>query len=412
MVREEGEMFVHELWYPLLTFPILAVHTPDDVEVEIIDEAIEAIDFDDPVDLVGITSMTHSAPRAYQVADEYRKRGIKTVMGGFHASALPEEALEHVDTVVIGEGEETWPVVVEDFKKRQLKTRYTSPGLFDMTKYKIPRVELLTKYLSPVDQYKPPYYPSLNVIEVSRGCPNRCSFCAVTNFHGARHRFRRVEDVLNEIRHRKLQNRMRFFPFCDDNLYGSKTYFIELLKGLKKLNINWFSQISINVARSPDLLRMMEDSGCQTVCFGIESINQQSIDSVNKFTNKVEQYDELFERVKKYKINIAFTMILGLDYDDETIFEKTYNWLEKHLDSIILVNPHILTPYPGTPLYRQLIEENRIIDRNWSHYDHRQVVYQPRLMSPETLLNGYRWLMGKVKAVNYSNWQKRYQRQG
>lgn len=403
---KENEMLVPQMRYPLLTFPVLAAHTPADVDVEIIDEAIAAVDFDDPVDLVGLTAMTYSAPRAYEIADQYRKRGIKTVMGGFHVSALPGEAQKHVDTVVIGEGEELWPLVVEDFKKGRLKPRYTSPGLFDMTKYKTPRLDLLSKYLFSSETYRFPYYAFLNVIEVSRGCPFKCDFCSVSNFYGKKHRFRLVEDVLNEIRSRKLQSRKRFISFSDDNLYGSKPHFIELLKGLRKLNIKWSSQISINAAKSPEILSLMAESGCQSVCFGIESISQESLNSVNKSTNKVEEYDELFERVKEYNIYIAMTMVLGFDHDDESIFERTYAWLKNHLDSVILVNPHILTPYPGTAVYRKFLKENRIVDFDWRHYDHWHVVYKPRLMSAETLYKGYRWLLEKLKPVNSQNWQK------
>ena len=407
---KKGEVFFTELWFPLLTFPILAAYTPGDVEVEIIDEAIEDIDFDDPVDLVGLTAMTHTINRAYRIADEYRKRGVKTVIGGFHVTVFPDEALEHVDAVVLGEGENTWPQVMEDLKKGQLKSRYTSPGLFDMAKYRTPKVELLSRYLKPPDQYEPPYYPSLNVIEVSRGCPFKCSYCAVANFYGKKHRLRPVEDVLKEIRLRKLQSRLRFIAFSDDNLYGNPAYFRELLKGLKKLNVNWSSQISLNIARSPDLLPSMVESGCQTVGFGIESINQESLKSVNKHNNKVDEYDELLEQVKKYNIRIFFAMMLGFDHDDESIFEKTSQWVKKHIDSIIYLNFHILTPLPGTAVYHQFKKENRIFDFNWRHYDTRHVVYKPKLMSAETLYRGYKKLLEELVPITNTNWEKWYLR--
>jgi len=403
------EMLVPQMRYPLLTFPVLAAHTPADIDIEIIDESIEAIDFDEPVDLVGLTAMTYSAPRAYEIADRYRKRGVKTVMGGFHVSALPEEAQEHVDTIVIGEGEEVWPSVVEDFKKGQLKPRYTSPGLLDMAKYKTPRLDLLKKYLYTSETYTFPYYAFLNVIEVSRGCPYKCGFCSVSKFYGRKHRFRPIKDVMEDIRRRKLQSRMRFISFSDANLYGNKSHFKELLKGLKKLNIKWSSQISIDVAKSPEILSLMAESGCQSVCFGIESISQESLNSVDKATNKVEEYDKLLERMKNYNIYVALTMIMGFDHDDDSIFERTYSWVKKHLDSVILVHPHILTPYPGTAVYRQFLKENRIVDFDWRHYDHWHVVYKPGLMSAGTLYKGYRWLLDKLKPVNSQNWQKWFQ---
>ena len=180
--KGDQEVFLPYLWFPLITFPILAAYTPADVEVEIIDEVIEAIDFDDPVDLVGLTAMTYSVHRAYEIAAEYRKRGVKVVMGGFHASAVPEEAKEYVDTVVIGEGEETWPRVLEDFKNGSLKPLYTSNRFFDMTTYKTPKLELLSKYCPSYEHYSPPYYPTLNIVEISRGCPFECEYCFLLSY--------------------------------------------------------------------------------------------------------------------------------------------------------------------------------------------------------------------------------------
>ncbi|MCX6579192.1 MAG: radical SAM protein [Candidatus Aminicenantes bacterium] len=399
-------IYPRNLWYPSLAFPILAVHTPVDVEMEIIDETIEDLNFDDPVDLVAITAMTPTVGRAYEIAHRYRERGVKTVMGGFHASALPDEAGRHVDCVAVGEGELVWPQIIEDFKNGQLKPRYTAGSLFDMTRYKPPRVELLSKYWKPADQYEPPYYPSLNVIEVSRGCPFKCSFCAVSNFYGEKHRYRPVEDVLDGIRRRKLESRDRVISFSDDNLYGNKPYFKKLLSGLKKLNITWTSMISINVAHSPEILQMMADSGCQAIGLGIESLDQECLKSVNKSNNKVEDYDRLFKLIDAHHIKIYLAMMVGFDHDDETVFEKIHDWLKNRMEYIVYCNCHILTPFPGTILHRQVSKENRITDFDWDHYDCRHVVYEPRQMSADTLLKGFVWLRSNLEAMSIERWKE------
>ncbi len=269
-------------------------------------------------------------------------------------------------------------------------------------------MELLSKYWKPADQYEPPYYPSLNVIEVSRGCPFKCSFCAVTNFYGKKYRFRPVADVLNEIRYRKLQSRQRHISINDDNVFGSKTYFRELLQGLKKLNITWGAQMSINVAKDPEMLALLVDSGCQSIGFGLETLSLQSLDRVHKVTNKVDEYDEIFQRVRNYKLRIFLGMMVGLDYDDESIFEKTLAWLKTQLDVVIFANIHIITPFPGTALYHRLMKENRLIDFDWKNYDTRHVVFKPRLMSEETLYRGFKWLLDNMREVNLENWKQWY----
>ncbi|MCX6579195.1 MAG: radical SAM protein [Candidatus Aminicenantes bacterium] len=408
VIKGDTDVYLPYLWFPLITFPILAAYTPPDVEVEIIDEVIEDIDFDDPVDLVGLTAMTYSVHRAYEIAGEYRKRGVKVVMGGFHATAQPAEVKEYVDAVVTGEGEETWPRVIEDFKKGALKPYYASETYFDMARYKTPRLELLSRYCPPYEKYTPPFYPTLNIVEMSRGCPFECDFCAVTNFHGKKYRFRPVADVLNEIRYRKLQSRQRHISINDDNVFGSKTYFRELLQGLKKLNITWGAQMSINVAKDPEMLDLLVDSGCQSIGFGLETLSQQSLDSVHKVTNKVAEYDEIFQRVRNYKLRIFLGMMVGLDYDDESIFEKTLAWLKTQLDVVIFANIHIITPFPGTALHQRLMKENRLIDFDWKNYDTRHVVFKPRLMSEETLYQGFKWLLDNMREVNLENWKQWY----
>ncbi len=406
VAKKSIEVFLPYLWFPLLTFPVLAAYTPADVDVEIIDETIQEIDFDDPVDLVGLTAFTYTAARAYEIAAEYRRRGVKVVMGGFHASAVPDEAKEHVDAVVIGEGEETWPAVIHDFKSGNLQPFYKSQHLFDMKNYKRPRLDLLSRYCPSYENYTPPFYPTLNIIEMTRGCPFECDFCAVTNFYGKKYRARPIDDVLAEIRTLKLQSRQRYISFSDDNIYGSKSYFRELLEGLRKLNIQWGGQVGIDVARDPDVLAMMADSGCRSVGIGIESLDQDSLKSIHKLNNKVDEYDYLFDQLNRHRIKAYIGMMVGLDHDDESIFERTLDWVNRHLDVIIFANFHILTPLPGTALYKKLLDQDRLIDFDWNHYDTKHLVFKPRAMSPGALENGYKWLMEKIEPINLTNWKK------
>lgn len=400
--------FHPQMWFPLITFPILAAYTPEGAEIEITDEMIDDIDYDAPVDMVGLTCMTHTAPRAYEIAGEFRKRGVTTVIGGFHVSALPEEALEHVDCVVIGEGEESWPKAVNDFKRGNLQRIYRSQGLFNMEKYRTPRMDLLSKYCPSFQHYQPPYYPSLNIVEISRGCPFRCDYCAVANFYGSRHRLRPLESVFQEIRQHKLKSRDRFICFNDDNLFGSRSYFRELIKGLKPMNVEWSAQMSLDVARDPEMLRSMAEAGCRSIGIGIESISQESLSSVNKRTAKADEYDLLFRRVRDVGVKIFLSLMVGFDSDNESVFDRTMSWLMHHLDTVIYTNFHILTPLPGTVVYKRLNSEKRIFDFDWRHYDTKHLVFEPRGMTADALRNGFQRICAEMHDFNMSNWKRFY----
>jgi len=379
--------------YPLLTFPVLAAYNPETVdEVEIIDEEYEEIDFDDPVDLVGITAMTYLAPRAYEIADNYRQRGVKVVMGGMHVSALPDEALQHADAVVIGEGEDTWPVLVEDFLKHELKPVYNAPGLFDMEQYRPARLDLFKKYA----KTKPSSssnasskYANIALFEVSRGCPYNCDFCAVTHFYGTKYRFRDLNRLFEDVKSAKLKYRARLVGFVDDNLYGNKTYFKKFIKKIERLNLLWSGQVSVNVGNDADTVKMMADSGCQGVFIGFESLSQNSLKSVNKNVNNVDRYHHLVDLMAENNIKVFPSIIFGLDGDEPDIFDKTLEFLKAHQGTIGYTTFSIITPLPGTRFYRRMLEENRIIVHDWKYYNFNNVVIKPLLMSVEELQHGY-----------------------
>ncbi len=375
---------VRAFWYPKLSLPTIAAYTPPDVEVRILDECVEDINFDIDVDLVGISVMTYLAPRAYEIAREFRRRGIKVVLGGIHPSMCPDEAKEHADSVVIGEAESTWPMLVEDFKRGELKPFYIERNLHDLKELPVPRRDLL----------KQDAYWTTNVVQTSRGCPFACDFCTVTIFGGNKFRLRPIKEVIREVESLGKD----FIVFVDDNIAGNKAYAKELFKALAPLKINWGSQASITMTRDPELLELAAKSGCTALFIGVESISEENLLSANKKFNKVSRFREDFKKFHDYGILIMTGMIFGFDNDDESVFERTVEFLAENRIELAMFN--ILTPLPGTELYKRMNAQGRIIDRDWSKYDGRHVVFKPKLMSPETLQEGFYWAYHKFYSTS------------
>ncbi len=366
---------VKAFWFPKLSMPAIAAYTPPDVDVKIVDECVQDIDFNADVDLVGISVMTFLSTRAYEIAARFRARGVKVVLGGIHVSMCPDEAQLHADSIVVGEAEKTWPRLIEDFKSGGMKSRYVEKELSNLEGIQTPRRDLL----------KPGAYWTTNCVQTSRGCPFDCDFCTVTVFGGNQFRLRPVDEVVEEVR-RLNKN---FVVFVDDNIAGHKAYAKQLFKALAPLKISWGSQASLTMARDPELLDLAAKSGCTALFIGVESISAENLAAANKRFNKVEKFKEEFSRFHDYGIQIMTGMIFGFDNDDETVFERTVEFLEDNRIELTMFN--ILTPLPGTNLYKQMDAEGRIIDRKWENYDGRHVVFQPKLMSPETLQEGFFW---------------------
>ncbi len=358
---------------PPLNLLYLAALTPRDIEVTLTDEHVDKIDFEEEVDLVGITSLTATAPRAYEIADEFRKRGIKVVLGGIHPSVLPQEAVQHADAVVIGEAENLWPQVIEDFTKERLKKFYQSSQKPSLENLPLPRRDLL--------QGK--RYLTKNFIQTTRGCPFNCDFCSVTMFFGKRHRFRPIADVIKEIE--SLNG--NFTVFADDNVAAHTKYAKELFKALVPCKKRWFSQADLTIAQDEELLRLAAKSGCEGLYIGLESLTDVGLKKFKKQIN----FKEAVNRLKSYGIRVEGSFIFGFDSDDKKVFEKTLKFAQElRLD---MVTFHLLTPLPGTKLYEKLEEENRIVERDWSKYDLSTVVFEPKQMTREELQEGVRWAM-------------------
>ena len=363
--------------YPGLALPLLAALTPPDFDVELVDDCREDAVAERSCDLVGISAMTPQAPRAYQIADIYRARGKKVVIGGFHASLQPEEAAHHADAVVVGEGDEIWSDVIQDFREGRLKPFYKSDHLADLSKLPTPRYDLVREY-----KYSMKVWP----VQTTRGCPMGCDFCSVTQFYGRSYRHRPVEHVVRDVK----ATGSRYIFFIDDNLAATRRYALELFRALKPLKLMWGCQANISVARDTELLRQAYEAGCFTMFIGVESINPESLESVNKVCNHVEEYHELLTNMLKAGITPMVSMIMGLDGDGPDVFRETYQFLmDLHIP---LAYFFILTPAPGTVLFERLVAAGRLFHRDWSRYNGDEVIIQPTKMTPRQLEEGFWWL--------------------
>jgi radical SAM superfamily enzyme YgiQ (UPF0313 family) len=359
--------------FPYLSLTTLAALTPPDIEVRIMDENVEAIDFDSRPDLVAVSLMTPLAPRGYEIADQFRIRGVPVVVGGVHATMMPEEAEEHADAVVIGEGEILWPEVVADFIRGELKKYYLTDRRAPLASLPWPRRDLLRRGA----------YLFQNTLQTTRGCPNDCDFCSVTTFYGNTYRFRPVDEVLREIG--ALKGNLIFF--VDDNIIGSRTYAQELFEGLKPLKKRWVSQATLNISREKKLLTLARDSGCLGLFVGFESLTQEILNDLGKSFYRVAQYETAIRRLHDHGIGIQGSFIFGNDHDPPDVFSRVVRFCNQNRLEAVLFS--LLTPYPGTRIFHQLLKENRILHFDWEKYDMNHVVFRPRGMEPEALEKGF-----------------------
>ncbi|HEC81571.1 MAG TPA: radical SAM protein [Thermoplasmatales archaeon] len=362
----------------------VAACTPKKHEVEIVSEWYDEVKFDDNYDVVGITSFTKDAPRAYEIADRFREIGVTVVLGGIHPTIMPEEAKQHADAVVIGEAEENWPKLLDDFERNRLKPFYFWNHKVNPASIPSPRREL------------DPLNPLSATIQTSRGCPYKCEFCQLTGIGDTIHRRRPLEHVIKELR--DIDRKIIWFQ--DASLTINPEYSKRLFKMMikERLNKRWVAFGNANLLeRDDDFLKLARDAGCIAWMVGFESISQKTLDDIiKKKTNKVERFSSMIKKVGKYGMGIWGSFIFGFDTDTSDVFDITYETIEEW--GLETAEFNILTPFPKTPLFEKMDKDGRIITKDWSKYNLHNVVFQPKNMTVEELKEG----VDKIKRRYYS----------
>lgn len=368
-----GLSFSRKSAFPPLGLGIIAALTPDDIHVELIDENIKPFQYKE-ADLVGLTAFTSNATRAYEIAALYRDKNVPVVMGGIHASMVPDEALRYVDSIVLGEAESVWRDVMYDFQKGSLKKRYSGKYL-DLTNSVIPKRDFFSEnYL-------------FATIQTSRGCPMNCNFCSVTAFNGKKFRQRPYEDVLSELESIPHKN----IFFIDDNIlgYGKKAEqrAINLFQSMidKKLNKSWFCQTSLNFADNEEVIKLAALSGCKMVFIGLESPEKEQLQEMDKKLNLTMDYETAFKKINRHGIAVLGAFIYGTDTETEqSMLKKTNYIINNRIDVMDITH---LTPLPGTRLFDELKKDNRLNYNNfpddWDRYDMTEPVIKIKNMNEE-----------------------------
>lgn len=351
------------LLFPMITLPLLAALAPPDVRVSIVNEYFDDIDFDAPADLVGITAFTSRILRAYEIADQFRRRGVHVVMGGIHVSMEPDEALGHADTVIVGEADELWPRFLEDFRHGRPQRLYRSEIPPTLEHLPAPRFSLLDprRYLTLQRTGLARLLPTpLVPVQTARGCPHHCDYCSVTAFSGHRYRARPVGEVIDEVRALDARGCL----FVDDNIFGNASRAKDLFRALAPLKIRWVGQGTLYAAEDPELLELAHASGCLAVLVGMESVSPATLPSVGKTFNVVERYPAQIRRFRDAGIALMASMMFGLDGEPPTIFEDTHRFLMAHRVPYALWQP--VMPLPGTRLLERFRADGRLkADRWW-----------------------------------------------
>lgn len=362
--------------YAPLTLATLKALIPKElnIEVDVCDEMVESISkyMKRQYDIVAITLQTSAAPKSYEIAKTFKEKGSYIVMGGYHPTYMPDEALEHADTVIIGAAEYSWPKFLRDFKNGKPQR------LYDMQQVKGEDIPVPDRTVIPKRKYLK--YPA---VIANRGCPNHCEFCVISEMW-RKCGLRPIKDVIDEIKSLKA----KIIIFFDPNFFAIRDYAIELMKELKKLKIRWSGSATINVAFDEELMQLAEESGCKGLLVGLESLNPKTLKENKKGFNDPNKYKEAIEIMQKHKIAVNGCFVLGLDGDTEELLlsiPEQINYLNLNLARFA-----VLTPVPNSNLYKRLDKENRIIIKDWSKYTQHIAVFTPKNMTKERLEEIYR----------------------
>ena len=374
-----------KIFVPGLLFPHLAAMTPEGWEVETVIEIIEDVPFDTDAVLIGIAAMGHAIFRAREIALEFRRRGKTVVFGGYMAFLAPSFIADCADSIIYGDAEKAWPQLLEDFAQGRLQKEYRL-GVEDLEGLPVPRYELLkekkTGFMMPV--------------QAGRGCQHRCSFCSIACVYQGRYMSRPVDDVVRDIG-RVKELGYRGFYMVDDNLIGDRDYLDELVARIKPLKMFWASQCSLNLARSPGLMKRVAAAGCRILSFGLESNSQEGLDKLNKSWVKVGDHEELLMRVNRAGIMANAEFILGTDGDTQESIRELYEFAVR--TKIAIARFYILTPIPGTDLYKQFKQEGRLLHEDYRYYTSTHCVYKPAKMTPDELQESYQWVIDRIYSL-------------
>ncbi|TRX02565.1 B12-binding domain-containing radical SAM protein [Candidatus Methylobacter oryzae] len=366
--------FGKALYSPVAGLLAVAALIPEDeYEIILTDENIEPIDFDLSVDMVGISAMTSYVNRGYEIADAFRVRGIPVIMGGVHVSYLPQEALKHADAVLVGEAELIMDKVLDDLKHGQLNGVYKAENLHSMINMPKPRQKLL----------KSNRYINKGFVQTSRGCHHGCTFCAEPTMYGLRFRYRPIEDIIAEIEH--IEERVILLN--DSDFFGTPSRAMEVMKAFKGRGLKWQAAVNSRDANDERLLELAAESGCFMLSIGFESISKQTLRNVHKCQNNPESYRELVEKLHRYGIMVLGLFMFGFEGDEPSVFEETLKFnIEAKFD---MCGYSLLTPYPGTINWFEMMRRKQIVSFDWDKYDQSHIVFKPAGLSADQLYRGY-----------------------
>ena len=372
--RRVGQPYIRTWQMEPLAPATLAGLTPPDVEIRFYDDRTETIPFDEPTDLVAMSVETYTAKRSYQIASEFRRRGVPVIMGGFHPTLVPEEVAEYAESIVIGEAEQQWATVIEDFRAGRLQPVYRQPKRPTLTGLRPDRSIFQGKR-----------YLKVGLVEAGRGCHFRCEFCAIQSYFANTQTRRPTEEIIEEVRR---MNKPLIF-FVDDNITSNMEQAKEFFRALIPLKVRWVSQASINAAHDEEFLTLIKASGCQGLLIGFETLNPENLKQMRKSFNTMKGgYEQALANLRRHGIRLYVTFILGYDADNGDTFRETLAFAKRHRFYIVAFNH--LTPFPGTPLYERLEKEGRLLyDRWWLHPEYRygMVPFAPRGMTADDVKN-------------------------
>ena len=384
-------------WTSGLTLPYLKALTPPGHEVEFVDELFYDVDLDFECDLVGITAMGPQIKRAYDLADHFRARGRRVVLGGTWVSLNVEPSLEHADAVVAGEAEEAWPRLLADFCEGRNQRVYRSEKWHSLEQ--LPRIDYTALPLLKYEAFQKSWLYRMYFhwpVVFSRGCPHPCEYCAVQTYYRRSFRTRPVDEVIEDLQTIKALGANRIL-FLDDNPIAHPEKAKELFRRMIPLGLKWASQSTINIARDPELLDLAAHSGCVSLSIGLESINEASLDSVNKSFNLPRRFDRDLAAIRAKGIQVIALLMVGLDGDTLDTFPRSLQFLiDNKISFLKLFTP---CPYPGTKYYDDMAAAGRIMVNDWGRYDYGSPLVRPAQMSAEQMMDGFKYVYSGFYSV-------------